>query len=169
MKLAVFLEEYERLTEEQFIAKFEHGFLLVNAADGGDGNAHREFETKLAQDHRALFAGCGEEDILPLVKKGGAQSFTMITVGRTSRNDIVFENEAVSKFHAYFKRDRNGRHMLCDPGSTNGTKLDGKVLEKDSAMTLHGGETVVFGNSVNTTFHTAATLYRALGVLRRWM
>lgn len=169
MQLAEFLNQNRGLNEKDFVSAFDHGFLLVSSTEASEGDAHRVFETKLAIDQRELFGELGEQELLPLVKKGGAKSYTMITVGRTSRNDITIENEAISKFHAYFKRDRFGRYSLCDPGSTNGTKVGGKALEKDEPVSLKGGEKVVFGTTVTATFHTAETLYRALGLIRRWV
>src|SRR5687768_18616867 len=63
-----------------------------------------------------------ELEVLPLIKKPGAQFGDRITVGRTSNNDIVLAHHTVSRLHVYF-RQRDGRWWITDAGSKNGTAL----------------------------------------------
>jgi hypothetical protein len=71
---------------------------------------------------------------------------SMITVGRTSNNDVVIEDVQVSKFHAFFKI--NGEQLeLADAGSRNGTFIGKLRLEaKGAARPVLMGETVRFGH-----------------------
>ena len=56
------------------------------------------------------------------------QNFSqMMTVGRTSNNDIVIVDLQVSKFHAFFRESPEGL-WLADAGSKNGTFVDGAAL-----------------------------------------
>jgi hypothetical protein len=57
----------------------------------------------------------------------------MITVGRTSNNDIVLADASVSKFHAYFEPQRSESNdlLLSDAASTNGTFVDEQRIAKD--------------------------------------
>ena len=53
-------------------------------------------------------------------------------------------------------------------GSTNGTKVNGVRVAKDGEVALRGGETIVFGETFEATFHTASTLHRHMTMLKRW-
>jgi hypothetical protein len=60
------------------------------------------------------------------VRSSGRCPFpNMISVGRTRNNDIVIADISVSKFHAFFTRGRDGRLLIQDGGSRNGTWLSG--------------------------------------------
>jgi FHA domain len=71
---------------------------------------------------------------------------SMITVGRTSNNDVVIEDVQVSKFHAFFRI--NGDQLeLADAGSRNGTFIGKLRLEaKGAARPVRQGETIRFGH-----------------------
>lgn len=56
----------------------------------------------------------------------------IVTIGREAKNDIVVAEEAVSRYHLTFKREKTG-YVVEDVGSTNGTFLNGKKLE-DKAL-----------------------------------
>ncbi|MGB6219448.1 FHA domain-containing protein [Haloferula sp.] len=51
-----------------------------------------------------------------------------VTLGRGSENDIVIDCGSISVRHAIMERVKGG-YQLRDLGSTNGTKLDGKVKD----------------------------------------
>ena len=65
----------------------------------------------------------GEGLLFPLEKDSAkANAFSMgITVGRTENNDIVLEDNSVSRFHAYFQQDSNQGWKLFDADSSLGT------------------------------------------------
>jgi hypothetical protein len=68
----------------------------------------------------------------------------MVTVGRAGNNDIEIAGDEVSKFHAYFSRDREGRWTITDAGSSFGTFVGaeqlthGKVLLADDTALRFG-------------------------------
>jgi FHA domain len=73
---------------------------------------------------------------------------TMITVGRTSNNDIVIRDVTVSKFHAFFRMTADGIEM-GDAGSRNGSWVGKQKLEpKGPVMTVPLGNNVRFGSLV---------------------
>jgi hypothetical protein len=85
-----------------------------------------------------------------------------IWVGRTKTNDVVIPDVSLSKFHAFFRRDEEGRWTLTDAGSRNGTFVDerrAKKLNEGNATALAYGARVRFG-SVDLTFVDAAALRR---------
>ncbi len=168
MEFIGFLKKYRDLTEAEFISRFDHCFLLINKAEADDGGDGREFRTKLSHD-LAEYVKAGHYDarLFPLVKRGSAHSFSMITVGRSSANDLVLEKDAISKFHAYFKRNRKGDYTVSDAGSTNGTTVNSARLAKNSPVALTGGEAISFGKIFVATFHTPATLHSYISIVKR--
>jgi hypothetical protein len=169
-KLAKFLEEHSHLTEAELSSKFNHGFLVVSKTLSEKEESGRDFHTKLADDIKeSLTSSYGNTDIHPLVKREAGHTYSRITVGRTRNNDVVLDIEAISKLHAYFKLNRKGNYTVSDAGSTNGTWVDGTRLEKNQPVELRGGESIVFGNALEATFHTPVTLYRHITILKRWL
>ncbi len=102
-------------------------------------------------------------EVLPLAKKAGAAFSDMITVGRTTNNDVVLNDVTVSRFHAYFKHGANG-WIVCDAGSKNGTRLDGTKLDARKELPVTSGAALVFGE-VPVTFYDAPELFEYLSNL----
>jgi hypothetical protein len=99
-------------------------------------------------------------EVYPLLKKAGAPFADMITVGRTSNNDVVLKDVTVSRFHAYF-RERDGHWIVCDAGSKNGTHLRGSQMTARKEMPVSSGDSVRIGDIV-TTFYAAGDLFEVL-------
>lgn len=73
------------------------------------------------------------------------------TIGRSSRNDIVLKDSTISKQHAKVV-ERNGRFWLYDLGSTNGTRLNGRLLREPTL--LEPDDEIQFGDHVRLRFVT---------------
>lgn len=59
--------------------------------------------------------------------------------------DYVLEGEAISRIHA--RIDRVGEeYQLCDLNSTNGTSINGRILETNETVTLKKGDEVFIAN-----------------------
>lgn len=99
-------------------------------------------------------------EVYPLLKKAGAPFADMITVGRTSNNDVVLKDVTISRFHAYF-RERGGQWIVCDAGSKNGTHLRGSQMTARKEMPVSSGDSVRIGDIV-TTFYLAGDLFDVL-------
>ncbi len=69
------------------------------------------------------------------------------------RNDIVVHDveHAISRFHCEIRR-RNGQLYLTDLHSSNGTSLDGQLLEADHPVLLRRGARIDLGGSVELKF-----------------
>jgi hypothetical protein len=81
--------------------------------------------------------------VLP-VHKVTAAFPSMITIGRTSNHDVVLSDIKVSKFHAFIRA--NGRRFeLVDAGSSNGTWVGERRLQKREPHLLQVGDEVRFG------------------------
>ena len=75
---------------------------------------------------------------LPLDKK-------VIRIGRDLSNDVVIPNKSVSSFHATIEY-KTGYYYLEDHRSTNGTKLNNKLIEENASMRLKSGDTIHFAD-----------------------
>jgi hypothetical protein len=75
---------------------------------------------------------------LPLDKK-------VIRIGRDLSNDIVIPRKSVSSFHATIEY-KTGYYYLEDHRSTNGTKLNKKLIRENNAIRLKSGDTIHFAD-----------------------
>ncbi|HQZ83284.1 MAG TPA: FHA domain-containing protein, partial [Pyrinomonadaceae bacterium] len=72
------------------------------------------------------------------------------SIGRTSENDVAFTGDAnISRSHAEIEL-RDGIYYLIDPGSSNGTTVNGDAVKGEIQLT--DGDRVVFGGSANAEF-----------------
>ncbi len=67
-------------------------------------------------------------------------------IGREETAQLVLDDEKVSRHHASVQCLPDGRAILTDLGSTNGTFVDGKRIDKPTP--LNGGERVKIGETV---------------------
>ncbi|HME91437.1 MAG TPA: FHA domain-containing protein [Myxococcaceae bacterium] len=69
-----------------------------------------------------------------------------ITVGRTGNNDVVLEDNSVSRFHAYFQKDlKTGLWTLMDAESKNGSWIDALRLTSGKSALVSDGCHLRFG------------------------
>jgi len=87
----------------------------------------------LESDDERLGAG----DTLPLS--------AAVTIGRSDENSVRLSDRFVSSRHALICL-RDGRRLLVDRGSTNGTFLNGERVEEE--VELHDGDRIAMGNTV---------------------
>ena len=66
----------------------------------------------------------------------------MKTVGRAPRADFIVDAALVSRLHCRLTLDRGGRLEIEDLGSTNGTWLNGRKVERSP---LNEGDTLKIG------------------------
>lgn len=66
-----------------------------------------------------------------------------INVGRGGANEIVIEDESISRLHAQIHRNRDGGFSITDMDSLNGTFVNGDRVR--GTMALNPGDTVAFG------------------------
>lgn len=65
-----------------------------------------------------------------------------VTIGRTVDNDVVLPDPSISRQHMSI-RDKGGAYIVKDLGSSNGTKVNGKVIREEVLKT---GDVIVAGN-----------------------
>jgi hypothetical protein len=155
LPLASFAEDARALDADAFIARHGDGFLVHDGPlqparrptrpqptvllDKADASP-RQRPTPAPMPLRQLL-------VYPVRNTGRSPYPRIVTVGRTRNNDIVISDVAISKFHAFFKEE-DGRILLQDAGSRNGTRLDGELVpdaKKGKALEVKPGARVCFG------------------------
>lgn len=150
------------LSPVAFEERHGSGFLLLSAA--GMKNVVGASSTELLlfaeekEDAAERTAGLAVS-VFP-VRAASTSHTHLITVGRTSKNDLTFPDISVSRFHAFIKHGPNGEHQIIDAGSSNGTTVNGfSVCTKQAGppTNLKSGDSIRFGQ-VDTTFLDARAL-----------
>ncbi|KAM7280200.1 hypothetical protein ACFE04_007334 [Oxalis oulophora] len=67
--------------------------------------------------------------------------------GRVDLCDFILEHPTISRFHAVIQFKRRGDAYLYDLGSTHGTSINKKLVEKRVYVDLHVGDIIRFGQS----------------------
>src|SRR5207245_6592392 len=67
-----------------------------------------------------------------------------LRIGRGEQNDLRLSDASVSRFHAFLRRV-DGRYLLSDVGSQNGTFVNGKQVHAPSA--LQSGDRIRVGTT----------------------
>lgn len=94
---------------------------------------------------------------------GTSNPFGMgVTVGRLETNDVVLDDESVSRFHAWFEV-RAGSWSLVDAESVFGTKVGGKPVAAKAPTRLVDGTRVHFGRVEVIFLSSARSLFERVG------
>jgi pSer/pThr/pTyr-binding forkhead associated (FHA) protein len=68
-----------------------------------------------------------------------------LSVGRTNESDLTIEDATISKNHASLAINSEGKFIVADTGSTNGTFINGNRLAYGRAFPINEGDKVLFG------------------------
>jgi len=92
------------------------------------------YSTNLASYEPGVFLIINKQ-IIPLTK-------TVTNLGRQMENDIVFQEDFLSRFHAEIIHE-NGKYVLYDKDSTSGTFVNGKRIDR---CVLNSGDLISMAN-----------------------
>ena len=93
-----------------------------------------------------------------IAKRPGNPFGHLISVGRSSSNDITIAVDSVSKVHGYFVRE--GDHWsFTDHGSTNGSTLSGREVRPGDKYPLFDGNVLQLGLEAMLEYLSPETLY----------
>jgi Mg-chelatase subunit ChlD len=111
-----------------------------SAKSGRSGYEEDELPTEPAEliDADNIITDTSVSLSLPLDKK-------LVRIGRDLSNDIVIPKKSVSSFHATIEY-KTGYYYLEDHRSTNGTKLNNKLIRENNAIRLKSGDTIHFAD-----------------------
>jgi len=68
-----------------------------------------------------------------------------ISVGRTKENGLQIDDQSISKAHASFLLNKDGKLVVADTGSTNGTFVAGQRIAYGKAVEVTPGAALMFG------------------------
>ena len=161
--LSQFIKENIGFSQDQFKILYDHPFLILDNIDQEE-ELDSAFHTMRGADEAqpVLKPPTHNLDtlIVPVQKVGDRHHFNMVTLGRSRNNDLVLGHKSISKAHAIFKSTFTGDgYQITDVGSMNGTKVNGRLLLKDTPKTLEPGDVLEFGDSYIAVFHTNQSLY----------
>jgi len=159
-KIEDFVADARGLQPEEFEDRHGTGFLLLTASgfklDAGSSSTEMIL---LADSDDAAARTAGVRVLVFPIRASESSHTHLITVGRTSNNDVTIPDISISRFHAYFKRSETGFQVL-DAGSTNGTTVNGESAPTQgsgSPLDLKPGDSVRLG-LMEMTFLDAAAL-----------
>jgi pSer/pThr/pTyr-binding forkhead associated (FHA) protein len=150
--------EYER-TLPPAVLVFTPAPSSVNALQEDDDETHHQFRTLTNVSTPML--GVDEPVVFSVVKNQENAFGRGITVGRTGNNDVVLDDGTVSRFHAWFQRETDGRFILTDAGSKNGSFVGGVRLTPRRPIPVSDGTRLRFGQ-VEVTFYLASGFTKVL-------
>lgn len=91
-------------------------------------------------------------------KRPGNPFAHLISIGRSTRNDITIGVDSVSKVHGYFVADGE-EWNFTDHGSTNGSRINDQTLIRGEKYPLRNGDHLQLGLEVTFDFLTPRSLY----------
>ncbi|MFN2412228.1 MAG: FHA domain-containing protein [Pyrinomonadaceae bacterium] len=106
-------------------------------------------------DVRFGYFAVGEQ----ITKTIGFKPGKRIRIGRTKDNDIVIADDSVSKVHASLVMTPDGRLVLADTGSTNGTFVGGQRIAYGRAVEIAETTKIEFGTVEVRVERTAPAQY----------
>ena len=156
--LSKMTEKYKECTQENFLEEYP-GPLLVSDEElqqaEGDLSSRTDDLTNLV--HEALgsphkIADPTVRKVIAVKKREGSSYEKMITLGRTTNNDIVLKFGFISKFHAYFLKLPDGRFTVSDAESFNSTVVNNEPLKPHEKRQLEFGDRIAIGHLSFTYF-----------------
>lgn len=171
------LVDAEALSKEHFVAKYPHPWLLceVNKAPA-QPPAQPPARLVIASPATAVLSSMVKKPemakpnytsvrskrnlftLYPIVKTDRNPWADRILVGRAKNNDVVLNNQAVSKVHAYFTKS-GPRLLLCAYQTLNPTLLKGMPIEPGaSGEDVNNGDDIVFA-VVHCRYFESAAFY----------
>ena len=158
---------YTQLEFERFMQQPVLVGSSIQAGSLGTHNRHAQDEFNKTvifeldtEDTGASSSESLKHAIYPLVKNEYASGAAHIfSIGRVDGNDMIMPDYAISKQHATIEIAR-GNYLIRDGGSTNGTMINNKRLEKKPAQ-IRDKDVVAFAR-YEFTFYTPEALYNML-------
>lgn len=119
---AEFAQEVKELGREGFVKEHGDAFLLLHAADlTGRAPGETSIPTSRGNTAATTFH-------VFTVRKSGRNTRAHITLGREDDNDLVVQDNTISRYHAGITAIGDGRYDVIDLGSSNGTFLHDEPL-----------------------------------------
>lgn len=139
----------KQVDQQRFISEFRFPVLVGSGVYSGNPVAPMDGEQTVLLNQRYIDqdddAAISLHKAIFYLEPALTQHNSQVSIGRASSNDIVLDDDAISRTHATLILE-DGQVSLADAGATNGTMLNGKLLEKGETKALSAGDTVGFGH-----------------------
>jgi hypothetical protein len=135
---------------------------LERASSSGQSGKWQKTQMFNPSMRALLIEGASIEQSIFLLRKpmsGRVSELRQFTIGRTQENDILINDFAISRAHALVEL-RGESYYLKDLGSSNGTYVNGKLID-DRGTLLEDGDTVRFAR-YDFLFLSATGLFEML-------
>ena len=109
-------------------------------------SAPKHIEKPTAQSHPYLVATAGMK-----IGEVFALEGETVRIGREQTNDIVISNSAISRVHLVL-RWKDNAYEVEDQGSTNGTAVNGTVLEPKVPQPIHSNDVINVAATIELRF-----------------
>ena len=155
-----FLREADELSEDDFLAKHDHPFLVVpgievSCLESVIGAALPQGQEPSAQWSSLSASGVGTVVVCLGLRPKDRLSMDRMTLGRAPEADIVILDDTVSKFHLEISWDAiRERCLLTDLNSRNGTRISDQVVPPGANGRISSGDTLKLG-TVKARFFTS--------------
>jgi pSer/pThr/pTyr-binding forkhead associated (FHA) protein len=170
VNLATLTAIVKQVDERTYLDRFPHPMLVVRkGASDSPVPFKTELDWKVVTKVSPFATSTGLPrgpklviaSIEPLVKTTRNPFAGMITVGRATNNDVCLAVGSVSKLHAYFQ-NVGPKWSIRDGTSSNGTFVNGRKLEPNTAVELEDGAHLAFGPDTECLFKLPKGLYQFL-------
>ncbi len=167
-KLLEFVAIVRDMSREAFVESHPHAFVLHRRSQASQ-SATRRFTTAVAAPEvgklvRAITGGeaklsdeAAHYEAYPVIKRGDSPWAGRISIGRTRTNDIVVEESAVSKLHAYIQGEPP-EATIMDVNSRNGVTVNGVKLSPNTPAPIASGAAFSLG-SVAFVYYDAGAFF----------
>lgn len=163
-------DDWRRLRASTSRAGFEalHPYaFLVSTPDPGTGlfvplARSLEFRTTTHDVDTQNLATAVEEPVILPLKKAESNPFPeRVSIGRAPNCDVVIRDPSVSKLHGHFRDVRRESAWFTDAQSSNGTLVDGTLIQPGIAIVIQRRSQAAFGR-VRLLLVSASDVYDLL-------
>ena len=150
-----FASGFQDLSEAEFVTRFPEPFIVIVEPPAEEGRPFETTRIKLIRLREGLAPDGARVVSMPSNRRP-------LRVGRARLNDIAVRSIHVSKVHCYLKQDtESGATAIIDPGSSNGTTVNGVRLQAGFPWILIGGEAIWLAGVVRLEFQSPSAFYQS--------
>jgi tetratricopeptide (TPR) repeat protein len=174
-KLAHYMPAAEDASLDEFAQRFSRGFLIERFETIFDKDVIFQFSTRqfTGEDLNICLEG-GTNDthilearVIEISKRKRKNEEYIVTIGRSSSNDIVLYNKIVSKSHAFLYFPPNDKTTyIADVGSRNCTFVNDQKISPYKIYPLAENDEISFGPQTKVIYLSAAGFYQLLANIK---
>jgi len=174
-RLAQYMSAVEATSLDEFSRKFSRGFLIERFETIFDKDVIFQFNTRqfdqedlnLCLNHVENDTHILEARVIEISKRKRQSDEYIVTIGRSSSNDIVLYNKIVSKSHAFFYFPPDDKTTyIADVGSRNCTFVNDQKISPYEIYPLAENDEISFGPQTKVIYLSPAGFYQLLANIK---